>query len=67
MGLMAIPRYGESEEIAAMVAYLAGPEAGLRHRREPDHRRRLCRMKAQIVITKDGPYLVKGGLPSANS
>jgi 3-oxoacyl-[acyl-carrier protein] reductase len=28
MGLMAIPRYGKSEEIAAMVAYLAGPEAG---------------------------------------
>ncbi|MFK3973829.1 3-oxoacyl-ACP reductase family protein [Pseudomonas sp. NPDC087358] len=28
MGLMAIPRYGRAEEIAAMVAYLAGPEAG---------------------------------------
>jgi len=28
MGLMAINRYGTSEEIAAMVAYLAGPEAG---------------------------------------
>jgi 3-oxoacyl-[acyl-carrier protein] reductase len=28
MGLMAIPRYGKSEEIAAFVAYLAGPEAG---------------------------------------
>jgi 3-oxoacyl-[acyl-carrier protein] reductase len=28
LGLMAIPRYGKSEEIAAMVAYLAGPEAG---------------------------------------
>ena len=28
MGLMAVPRYGKSEEIAAMVAYLAGPEAG---------------------------------------
>jgi len=28
MGLMAIPRYGKSEEVAAMVAYLAGPEAG---------------------------------------
>jgi 3-oxoacyl-[acyl-carrier protein] reductase len=28
MGLMAIARYGKSEEIAAMVAYLAGPEAG---------------------------------------
>jgi 3-oxoacyl-[acyl-carrier protein] reductase len=27
--LMAIPRYGRGEEIAAMVAYLAGPEAGL--------------------------------------
>ena len=27
-GLMAIPRYGRVEEIAAMVAYLAGPEAG---------------------------------------
>jgi 3-oxoacyl-[acyl-carrier protein] reductase len=25
---MAIPRYGTAEEIAAMVAYLAGPEAG---------------------------------------
>lgn len=28
LGLMAVPRYGRSEEIAAMVAYLAGPEAG---------------------------------------
>ncbi|MFK3795025.1 MULTISPECIES: 3-oxoacyl-ACP reductase family protein [unclassified Pseudomonas] len=28
MGLMAVPRYGRSDEIAAMVAYLAGPEAG---------------------------------------
>jgi 3-oxoacyl-[acyl-carrier protein] reductase len=28
-GFMAIPRYGRGEEIAAMVAYLAGPEAGL--------------------------------------
>ena len=28
MNLMAVPRYGKSEEIAAMVAYLAGPEAG---------------------------------------
>lgn len=28
MGLMAVPRYGKAEEIAAMVAYLAGPEAG---------------------------------------
>ncbi|WP_406641351.1 3-oxoacyl-ACP reductase family protein [Pseudomonas californiensis] len=27
-GLMAIPRYGKSEEIASFVAYLAGPEAG---------------------------------------
>jgi 3-oxoacyl-[acyl-carrier protein] reductase len=26
--LMALPRYGEADEIAAMVAYLAGPEAG---------------------------------------
>jgi 3-oxoacyl-[acyl-carrier protein] reductase len=26
--LMALPRYGHAEEIAAMVAYLAGPEAG---------------------------------------
>jgi len=26
-GLMALPRYGAAEEIAAMVAYLAGPEA----------------------------------------
>jgi 3-oxoacyl-[acyl-carrier protein] reductase len=26
--LMALPRYGKAEEIAAMVAYLAGPEAG---------------------------------------
>jgi len=28
MSLMAVPRSGKSEEIAAMVAYLAGPEAG---------------------------------------
>jgi 3-oxoacyl-[acyl-carrier protein] reductase len=28
LGLMAVPRYGKAEEIAAMVAYLAGPEAG---------------------------------------
>jgi 3-oxoacyl-[acyl-carrier protein] reductase len=28
MSLMAVPRYGKAEEIAAMVAYLAGPEAG---------------------------------------
>ncbi len=28
LDLMAIKRYGKSEEIAAMVAYLAGPEAG---------------------------------------
>ncbi len=28
LDLMAIRRYGKSEEIAAMVAYLAGPEAG---------------------------------------
>ena len=27
-GLNALPRFGSSEEIAAMVAYLAGPEAG---------------------------------------
>lgn len=27
-GLMALPRYGRSEEIASFVAYLAGPEAG---------------------------------------
>jgi NAD(P)-dependent dehydrogenase (short-subunit alcohol dehydrogenase family) len=26
--LMALPRYGSAEEVAAMVAYLAGPEAG---------------------------------------
>jgi 3-oxoacyl-[acyl-carrier protein] reductase len=26
--LMALPRYGRAEEVAAMVAYLAGPEAG---------------------------------------
>jgi 3-oxoacyl-[acyl-carrier protein] reductase len=26
--LMALPRYGTAEEIAALVAYLAGPEAG---------------------------------------
>jgi 3-oxoacyl-[acyl-carrier protein] reductase len=26
--LMALPRYGHVDEIAAMVAYLAGPEAG---------------------------------------
>jgi 3-oxoacyl-[acyl-carrier protein] reductase len=25
---MAIPRYAEADEIAAMVAWLAGPEAG---------------------------------------
>jgi 3-oxoacyl-[acyl-carrier protein] reductase len=25
---MALPRYGKGEEIAGMVAYLAGPEAG---------------------------------------
>jgi 3-oxoacyl-[acyl-carrier protein] reductase len=28
MGLMAVGRYGRAEEIAAFVAYLAGPEAG---------------------------------------
>ncbi|HTH43830.1 MAG TPA: 3-oxoacyl-ACP reductase family protein [Oxalicibacterium sp.] len=28
LGLMAIPRYGKGEEIAAFVSYLAGPEAG---------------------------------------
>lgn len=27
-GLMALPRYGRAEEVAAMVAYLASPEAG---------------------------------------
>jgi 3-oxoacyl-[acyl-carrier protein] reductase len=27
-GLMALPRYGTGDEIAAMVSYLAGPEAG---------------------------------------
>ncbi len=27
-GLMALPRHGKAEEIAAMVGYLAGPEAG---------------------------------------
>jgi 3-oxoacyl-[acyl-carrier protein] reductase len=26
--VMALPRYGTADEIAAMVAYLAGPEAG---------------------------------------
>jgi 3-oxoacyl-[acyl-carrier protein] reductase len=26
--LMALPRYGSTDEIAALVAYLAGPEAG---------------------------------------
>ena len=28
MKLMALPRYGHADEVAAMVAYLAGPEAG---------------------------------------
>jgi len=28
LSLMAVPRYGKADEIAAMVAYLAGPEAG---------------------------------------
>jgi 3-oxoacyl-[acyl-carrier protein] reductase len=28
LGLMAIKRYGHAEEIAAMVVYLASPEAG---------------------------------------
>lgn len=28
LGLMAVQRYGKADEIAAMVAYLAGPEAG---------------------------------------
>jgi 3-oxoacyl-[acyl-carrier protein] reductase len=27
-GIMALPRYGEADEIASMVAWLAGPEAG---------------------------------------
>jgi 3-oxoacyl-[acyl-carrier protein] reductase len=27
-GFLALPRYGHADEIAAMVAYLAGPEAG---------------------------------------
>ncbi|BAN49592.1 3-oxoacyl-ACP reductase family protein [Metapseudomonas resinovorans] len=27
-GIMALPRYGQAEEIASFVAYLAGPEAG---------------------------------------
>jgi 3-oxoacyl-[acyl-carrier protein] reductase len=27
-GMMAVPRHGRPEEVAAMVAYLAGPEAG---------------------------------------
>ncbi|MGA3683898.1 SDR family oxidoreductase, partial [Pseudomonas graminis] len=26
--LIAVPRYGKSAELAALVAYLAGPEAG---------------------------------------
>jgi 3-oxoacyl-[acyl-carrier protein] reductase len=26
-GLMALPRHGRADEVAAMVAYLAGPEA----------------------------------------
>jgi 3-oxoacyl-[acyl-carrier protein] reductase len=28
MQLMALPRYGTGDEIASLVAYLAGPEAG---------------------------------------
>jgi 3-oxoacyl-[acyl-carrier protein] reductase len=28
MGLMALPRYGTGDEIASLVAWLAGPEAG---------------------------------------
>jgi 3-oxoacyl-[acyl-carrier protein] reductase len=28
IGLMAVGRYGRAEEIAAFVAYLAGPETG---------------------------------------
>jgi 3-oxoacyl-[acyl-carrier protein] reductase len=28
VGVMALPRYSRPDEIAAMVAYLAGPEAG---------------------------------------
>jgi len=28
LGLMALKRYGQADEVAAMVAYLAGPEAG---------------------------------------
>ena len=39
--LMALPRYGTPDEIAGMVAYLAGPGVGIRHRRELDDRRRV--------------------------
>jgi 3-oxoacyl-[acyl-carrier protein] reductase len=28
IGLMALPHYGTVEDVAAMVSYLAGPEAG---------------------------------------
>ena len=39
--LMALPRYAKADEIAAIVTYLDGPEAGFVTRRQPDRRRRV--------------------------
>ena len=45
IALTALKRYGSVDEIAAMVAFVAGPEAGLHHRRQPDGRRRHQRVR----------------------
>jgi len=42
--MMALPRYAHSDEIAAMVAYLAGPRGWFRDWRQPDDRRRIQRV-----------------------
>lgn len=38
---MAIKRHGRPEEVAGMVAYLAGPGGGVRYGRHAHHRRRV--------------------------
>ncbi len=43
--VMALPRVGSADEIAAMVAYLASPETAFIHRGQPQYRRRLYRLR----------------------
>ena len=50
----ALKRYGHVDDIAAMVAFVAGPEFGLHHRREPHRRRRHQRLSMTAMPDPSG-------------